>query len=336
MQYYDAILIHFTDDDGVFHHIIVDGGEIKSPKYCYYDRLKRELEQIFSKGESIDLWVITHVDDDHIGGLYNFINDIDFFEQHHQQLNEVWMNYGGAGDYNVQRDGATGYHSGKRLRDAMREKSICIKEGFVSGCVATIANSEIVVVAPDVDSYNRYISWWNNKEFAKNTETSDGIISGGDWDYEVRFKDFVMTHYEEDKEVKNNSSIAFIFTYHNYRLLFSADSCSSILMKGIESVGIIEDGKVKLDLAHIPHHGSSHNSSFKFFQLLDCPRYTISGNGENRYKLPDKETIARLISANANGCELHFTVNNSKLEEIFLDEDDLNLNVCFGATYMFE
>ena len=37
-------------------------------------------------GESIDLWVITHIDNDHIGGLYNFINDTEFFETHQERL----------------------------------------------------------------------------------------------------------------------------------------------------------------------------------------------------------------------------------------------------------
>ena len=41
MQYYDAIIIRFKDDDGEAHNIIVDGGELKFPKYCYTDRLKK-------------------------------------------------------------------------------------------------------------------------------------------------------------------------------------------------------------------------------------------------------------------------------------------------------
>ena len=57
MQYYDAIVIHFTDDEEHAHNILVDGGEINSPKYCYTDRLKGKLEEIFNKCESIDLWV---------------------------------------------------------------------------------------------------------------------------------------------------------------------------------------------------------------------------------------------------------------------------------------
>lgn len=65
-----------------------------------------------------------------------------------------------------------------------------------------------------------------------------------------------MNQYEEDNEVKNNSSIAFVLTHHQHRLLFAADSCSTILLKGMEDAGMVKGGKVKLDLMHIPHHGS--------------------------------------------------------------------------------
>ncbi len=336
MHYYDAIIIHFTDDDGNPHNIIVDGGEINSAKYCYTDRLKGKLEEIFNNGESIDLWVITHIDNDHIGGLYNFINDKEFFESHHQQLKEVWMNYGGKGDYDVQRDGTIGYSSGKKLRDVLREKKVNVREGIIAGQSATFANVEITVVAPDSDTYDRYMKWWNGKEFKEMVETTDGLVSGGEWDYETAFKDFDLKHYEEDKDVKNNSSIAFVLTYEKHRILFAADSSSSILMKGLNAVNLEKDGKVKLDLMHMPHHGSSRNTSYRFLEAIDSPKYVITGNGENRYKLPDKETIARLNAANPEGCELHFTVMNSKLQEIFEGENGHHLTVCEGATFTFE
>ena len=336
MHYYDAIIIHFTDDDGNPHNIIVDGGEINSAKYCYTDRLKGKLVEIFNNGESIDLWVITHIDNDHIGGLYNFINDKEFFESYHQQLKEVWMNYGGKGDYDVQRDGTIGYSSGKKLRDVLREKKVNVREGIIAGHSATFANVEITVVAPDADTYDRYIKWWNGKEFKEKVETTDGLVSGGDWDYETAFKDFDLTHYEEDKNVKNNSSIAFVLTYEKHSILFAADSCSSILMKGLKAANLVKDGKVKLDLMHIPHHGSSRNTSYRFLETIDSSKYVITGNGENRYKLPDKETIARLNATNPEGCELHFTVMNSKLKEIFEGEEDHRMMVCEGATFTFE
>ena len=35
------------------------------------------------------------------------------------------------------------------------------------------------------------------------------FIKGVEWDYNKKFKDFDLMQYEEDNEVKNNSSIAF-------------------------------------------------------------------------------------------------------------------------------
>lgn len=336
MKYYDAIIMRFTDEDGIMHNILVDGGEIRSPKYCYNDNLKKELENILCGGGSIDLWVITHIDNDHIGGLYNFINDTDFFEAHHKQLKEVWMNYGGNGDYEVQKTGTIGYHGGKALRDLLKEKQVCVKQGILAGYTANICDTTITVVAPDEEAMMRYVEWWNSQEFNDAVQTSEGLIKGGEWDYDKKFKDFNLTQYEEDNEVKNNSSIAFVLSYHNHQLLFAADSCSSILMKGLIRTAIMKEGKLKLDFMHIPHHGSCRNISTLFFKNIDCSLYVITGNGANQYHLPNKETIARLIAANPSGCELHFTQVNSRLKQIFADDDCGNLKVVDGACFTFE
>lgn len=336
MQYYDAIIIRFTGDDGLVHNIFVDGGNICSRTFCYTNRLKNELELLFAMGESIDLWVITHIDNDHIGGLYHFINDSEFFETHHERLKEVWMNYGGKGDYEVQRTGTIGYHSGKELRDLLKKKRVNVKQDIIAGHTSTLFDATITVVAPDENALKRYVEWWNNNEFKDVTQTADGLIKGGEWDYNKKFKDFNMESYEEDSEVKNNSSIAFVLSYHGYNLLFSADSCSSLLSDGLKNAYMLKDGSFKFDLMHIPHHGSSRNSSFVFLKDIICPKYVISGNGANRYHLPDKETIARLIAANPMGCELHFTQMNLKLKEIFANDDCGNLNVVYDANFTFE
>lgn len=335
MQYYDAILIQFTGEDGMLHTIIVDGGHIDLPKFCYTERLKKKLELIFSNGNSIDLWIVTHIDNDHIGGLYSFINDSVFFETYHDRLKEVWMNYGDNGDFNVQRTGVIGYNDGKKLRDAIVEKHVCIKQNILAGELATISDAIITVVAPNVDAMKRYLKWWNSHEFKDVVQTADGFVKGYEWDYNKRFKDFDPDKYEEDKEVKNNSSIAFIITFKSYRLLFAADSCTSILKAGLEKMKMYENGTLKLDFMHIPHHGSSRNTSIEFLRSIHCQRYMITGNGENRYKLPDKETIARLIFANPSGCEIHFTQLNSKLKEIFEDDEHDNLTIVSEAIFNF-
>lgn len=336
MQYYDAIIICFTGEDGSTHNIIVDGGDKNSRKFCYIDKLKKELELIFGRGESIDLWVITHIDNDHIGGLYNFINDTEFFDAHHEQLKEVWMNYGGKGDFDVQKKETIGYYGGKKLRDLLKEKHVSVKHDIIAGLSFTFSDAKITVVTPDENAMKCYKEWWNNIEFKDAVQTADGLIKGGEWDYDDKFKDFNLSLYEEDNEVKNNSSIAFVLSYHGYNLLFSADSCSSLLSKGLKNANMLKEGKFKFDIVHIPHHGSCRNSSLAFLNDINCPRYVITGNGANRHHLPDKETIARLIAANPMGCELHFTQMNFKLKEIFTNDNCKNMTVIYDANFTFE
>ena len=336
MQFYDAIFIRYTGEDGSMHNIIVDGGELRQRKYCYIDRIKEKLEVLFGRGEPIDLWVVTHIDNDHIGSLYHFINDKDFFETHCGLLKEVWMNYGGKGDYEVHRTGTIGYHGGKELRDLLNEKHVCVKQGVLAGYTVTLSDVTITVVAPDEGAMTRYIEWWNNKEFKDAVQTAEGLVKGGEWDYDKKFKDFNQNQYDEDDDVKNNSSIAFVLNYHNHQLLFAADSCSSILANGLKKTKMMKEGKLKFDLMHIPHHGSCRNSSTLFLMSIDCQQYVITGNGANRYRLPDKETIARLIAANPSGCKLHFTQMNSKIKDIFADDDCGNLTVVSDADFTFE
>lgn len=335
MQYYDAIIIKVTNGYGCAHNIIVDGGDVNSPKYCYTDRMKKELESIFTRNDSIDLWIITHIDNDHMGGLFNFVKDSSFFDKNRERLKEVWMNYGGKSDYEVKQNGEIGFKSGKALRDVLRQKGVHVRENIKAGLSSSIADVNIKVIAPSENAYVRYVNWWNENEFADVVTTTDGYISGNDWDYDTKFEDFDINHYEEDSEVKNNSSIAFVLTYKTYNILFTGDSCSSLLLDGVKRANMISGNKLRLDLMHIPHHGSNRNSSLGLFQSVDCSKYVITGNGENRYRLPNKETIARLLAANNNGIEIHFPKLTGKLKDIFL-EDDLKLNVCEGAEFFFE
>ena len=41
------------------------------------------------------------------------------------------MNYGGKGDYEVQRAGTISYHGGKELRDLLKEKHISVKHDIL-------------------------------------------------------------------------------------------------------------------------------------------------------------------------------------------------------------
>ena len=336
MCYYDAIIIGFDGNDGIRHNIVIDGGDYKSLKFCYTDRLKGRLQSIFEAGETIDLWIISHIDNDHIGGLVNFINDKDFFSANCDKLECVWMNYGGKGDYNVQKMGEIGYNQGKELRDLLLECSVDFMSGVIEGLKYEMAGARLTVIAPDKPAMDQYKKWWSQKEFLDAVSTSAGQIAAKECDYDKAFSDFDENNYYEDNSVTNRSSIAMVLTYHNKNYLFSADSCSSILKEGLISHGFVQEGKVHLAQMHMPHHGSCRNTSKELLDIIDCDRYVITGDGRNRYHLPNKEMIARLLKTNTKNFTLFFPNHTPIIDCIFKGEGVADITLSTDNKYFFD
>ena len=85
----DSILISFHDSEEVKRNILIDGGMPQT----YYNSgqnnngdLYYTIEDIKTRGESIDLLVLTHIDEDHIGGILKWI---EFDEEAHQIIKKV-------------------------------------------------------------------------------------------------------------------------------------------------------------------------------------------------------------------------------------------------------
>lgn len=66
----DAFLVRCFSEAGLFN-ILIDAG----PAATYRDKIKPRLEQLASAGEVVNLFIVTHVDSDHIKGALDFIND---------------------------------------------------------------------------------------------------------------------------------------------------------------------------------------------------------------------------------------------------------------------
>jgi beta-lactamase superfamily II metal-dependent hydrolase len=122
----DAIAIRFLGDDGKFHNIFIDGG-IEN-KTIYTDGIKKEILSIVDRGEIIDLWIISHIDDDHIGGVLCFVKDIandsNFRNQVDLSKTQFWFNYADKDyDTGIRNSDFRGVEQGMRLRDFLSANS---------------------------------------------------------------------------------------------------------------------------------------------------------------------------------------------------------------------
>jgi hypothetical protein len=136
--------------------------------------------------------------------------------------------------------------------------------------------------------------------------------------------------FEGDTGLPNGSSIAFIAEYEGKRCLFAADAHAPVLRQSINRL-LAESGapRLRLDAFKIPHHGSKNNLSTDLLDVIDCPRYLISTNG-NIFYHPDGEAIARII---AHGGDPLLCFNYRSEENAVWDDADLQEQYGYQTRY---
>jgi len=310
------------DDKGTTRNILIDGGPgntySKPPK-----TLKNEIEQIKRKGENIDLLVITHIDDDHIGGVIRMFEDEG---PHLDLIKKVWFNSGEListffetevepkreNPLILRSDPELSIKQGITLEHFLKERN-CWKQRVIhSGNeVVRFFDSQIIILSPNEKGLEELNEKWEK-------EGGEVYLSGDHTDYEVPLSELVKRPFVEDSSVPNESSISFLFEFQGKKILFLADSHPSVVTESLKKLGYSPGKRLELDLVKVPHHGSRKNISPELLELIKCNNYLISTNGK-KYGLPDKESIARIIAANEERTCLFF--NYDIAEDIFLPED---------------
>lgn len=101
-----------------------------------------------------------------------------------------------------------------------------------------------------------------------------------------------------DASIPNGSSIALLAEFDGRAVLLTGDAYPSVLVSSIKALQR-ERGRegepLKLDAYKLSHHGSANATTAALLDAIDCRRYLVSTNG-NIFYHPDRETIARVIT----------------------------------------
>jgi beta-lactamase superfamily II metal-dependent hydrolase len=76
--------------------------------------------------------------------------------------------------------------------------------------------------------------------------------------------------------------------------LFAGDAFPNVLVASLRRLLKKLSDKIDLDVFKLPHHGSRANVSTELIDLVRCPRYMFSSNGDN-FEHPDREVSANRI-----------------------------------------
>jgi len=279
----DCFILQYGGEANRF--LLVDGGP--TPTYEDLDATLDELQI-----ERFELVVLTHVDDDHIGGLQELFLDVERGKRK-LAIGALWHNafsrtvnkkYEERAVEVALETEARSYRQGSVLAgDAETKLRLTINPGFVGGLASVETQAhpflqdglELRVAGPDRKALftlrKKWIKWLRDAEKKKKR--------GG---------------LKPDRSPTNLSSIVMLAKAHGKTLLLTGDSTHTEIVGGLRAAGLMKDS-FHVDVLKVPHHGSNRNVTQEFFEQVTADQYVISADGE--YGNPDPHTLRWIVDA---------------------------------------
>ncbi|MEV5439411.1 MBL fold metallo-hydrolase [Streptomyces sp. NPDC052682] len=283
--------------------MLVDGG----PGGVYRATLQARLRQLGAPGGDapphLDVVCLSHVDDDHAGGLVRLFRDLRQAQQDGEALpyavDALWFNSveelidrhapGLSASVRplLQRAAETdtavtaSYGQGRDIRNAATALHLDGNAPFggplVEGAAATLGDLDVTVVAPDEAALAELAERWREAK------------RRGDPD--------VITAAYADDSVPNLSSIVLLLRHEGRTALLTGDARGDHVLAGLHDLGLLGDGEpLHVDLLKLPHHGSDRNVEPGFFERIRADHYVISADGV-RHHHPHEDTLRWLVES---------------------------------------
>jgi beta-lactamase superfamily II metal-dependent hydrolase len=322
----DAICINFTGESGKHRRILVDSGYV----YSYAAELFPWLEK-FEEKEQIDLWILTHLDADHINGAFSYFSSKGKGIRN-GIIHRLWFNFFGEFPIIDEDDDNVSYHKAINLRDSLSATGCKnINDEIITGMEPFLLDgAKITILSPDQAAYDQLQKEWETFEqaFQEPEEAEDvaGAVYAKDADKIATLAN-VADRKEKMSDTTNRSSIAFLFEYGQESILMLGDAFPSVICSSIKAI-LKERGLDKLHISYVKlaHHGSIKNYSKELFDLIDCDKFIICSDGYNRYKLPNKETLSKILVRQDKTMPVTFfcNYNSERYTDMFdVDKDDI-------------
>lgn len=320
----DAFHLSYEGESGKPCNIMLDMGHSRT----YTTILKSVISSIIKDSEKIDALFLSHIHDDHIGGVSKFIKDI----QSDNKLKSVvcrWI-YNAPRKYALDkpidnRNGVLcGIVSGDIIYEHILTNNPSNVNDVIAGQIFDIDGMKITILSPDAKRLSQLREKYSNNRPLCKYETDEASVEAGSVsdDFSTPLDKFKLANFQEDTSVENASSIAAVFEYGGKRILWLSDSVPSVVTHSLYKLGYSETNKIHCEAVLLSHHGSAANNSVDLFKMMSANRYIISADGINRHCLPNKETIARLVATSSIlPVSLYFNYSDGRLSTMFKSDD---------------
>lgn len=336
----DCIIIHTYDADGNRFNILLDGGTPGTFKTS----LRKELEYFEEEKLSIDLLILTHIDNDHIGGILKFI-DSSYFDN--IEVKKYFLNGGNLIKINegTQVSISQGLEFEKYLLTKEKDRKKWGDEVVFTAKEIKLANGIICkILSPDNKGLELLLANWKylSDEEIQSYQVAGSVVTKAK-DFDIPFDELAKRDFKPDKSLEedyfNNSSIAFILECPDFKGLFLGDTCPETIITSLKAFEYTKENPLKVDIVKVSHHGSKNNTSNELLELIQCKKFVISTHGgKGSTKHPDRETIARIVAqpniTNPKEIELNFNYPKEEIEnkigKFITENEDNTYNFVFN------
>jgi beta-lactamase superfamily II metal-dependent hydrolase len=303
-QHGDALLLHYgTAAEPRLS--IIDGG----PSGVYGDALRPRLMEIRDRlGDPlrVDVIMVSHLDDDHIGGILGLTGELlqDPDQAPWLTAKTVWNNtFADLADDkedvllrarapNPNAAHVVSVSQGRRLRsdaELLGWRPNVPFRGLVRAPnargrrVRLDGDTDLLVIAPRAKQITALRKkWMKDMEAIRKREKSVAEV----------------VEYLDDSEF-NLSSIVCLARQHERTMLLTGDARGDHILQALDAAGVMKDGAIHVDILKLPHHGSIRNLEDDFFQRITADHYVISANGRDGN--PETESLEMLTRSREAG-----------------------------------
>lgn len=332
-EYGDCLWIEYGPDGGKVHRVLVDAGTPDS-----YPALQDKIKSLKATTCHFELFVITHIDADHIGGAIKLLKDR---QRLGVEFDDIWFN--GYRHLPVLPDDILGVPQAEEVTDLIDQQGLPWNKAFGGKAVSAPdagpfpvkplpGGLQLTVLGPTTNELRRLRIEWDKvvaeaelEAAAEEAAEEEGEDILGEEELDI--EELASSKFVSDRAVANLSSIVLVAEYDGERILLGADAHVGVVMKALDRLTAEERGRI--GWLKLPHHGSRANISNELLQKLACKGFLVSTNGK-RFRHPNKEAIARVIKG-AKRPRIYFNYRGPLNEKW----DDADLITTYGYRVSF-
>ena len=302
------------------HVVLIDCGTGSTYRSCLKARIERKKKEAGSTGLFLELFILTHIDADHVGGGIELLKDA---KDLGVTFGDVWFNgwkhiSGFLGAVQGEQFSELIERNGLKWNAWLGGQAIVVPDqGPLPTCTLP-GGLVLTLLSPDAAKLQRLAQKWK-KDVAADPDAKKKDLQPGGGGFLFLGDDgghgshtastdvpmLLKAPFTEDVAPHNGSSITVLAEFAGKSVLLGSDVHPQLLASSIER--LLRSRKkdpakdrLKLDAFKLPHHGSQNNLNRRVLDLVDCPNYLVSTDGST-FHHPDNEAIARVVAYGRHG-----------------------------------